>query len=116
MTHGLRMHKLFSKSYYDAAKQIQPFWLRAKTVPENDEVTVITTATADTWDNLVQLTAYWEGKRIEREKKKNRVFLVKGAYIIPGWLLLYKKVLFRLLFTLKKKIQKQLHASKEIMK
>lgn len=61
MTHGLRMHKLFSKSYYDAAKQIQPFWLKAKTVPENDEVTVITTATADTWDNLVQLTAYWEG-------------------------------------------------------
>ncbi|CAO3629410.1 unnamed protein product [Mucor hiemalis] len=61
MTHGLRMHKSFSKSHYEAAKQIQPFWLKAKSVPENDEVTVITTATADTWDNLVQLTAYWEG-------------------------------------------------------
>lgn len=76
MTHGLRMHKLFSKSYYDAAKQIQPFWLKAKTVPENDEVTVITTATADTWDNLVQLTAYWEGK----DSKDNITKSIKRSY------------------------------------
>lgn len=62
MSHGLKMHKLFSKSYYDAAKQIQPFWLKATNVPEKDEVTIVTTVTADTWDELVQLTGYWEGK------------------------------------------------------
>lgn len=65
MTHGLKMHKLFSKSYYDAAKQIQPFWLKASEIPEKDEVTIITTATADTWNDLVRLTAYWEGKGFE---------------------------------------------------
>jgi hypothetical protein len=64
MNHGLKMHKLFSKSYYDAAKQIQPFWLKASNVPEKDEVTIITTATADTWNDLVRLTAYWEGKEV----------------------------------------------------
>lgn len=70
MTHGLRMHKSFSKSHYKAAKQIQPFWLKAKSLPENDEVTVITTATADTWDNLIQLTAYWEGMEAEEGRGK----------------------------------------------
>ncbi|KAI7895586.1 uncharacterized protein EV154DRAFT_413122 [Mucor mucedo] len=61
MTHGLKMHKLFSKSYYDAAKLIQPFWLKATVAPEKDQVTIVTTATADTWDELVKLTGYWEG-------------------------------------------------------
>lgn len=61
MSHGLKMHKLFSKSYYDAAKLIQPFWLKATAIPEKDQVTIVTTATADTWDELVQLTGYWEG-------------------------------------------------------
>lgn len=61
MTHGLKMHKLFSKSYYDAAKLIQPFWLKATVVPEKDQVTIVTTATADTWDELVRLTGFWEG-------------------------------------------------------
>lgn len=62
MSHGLKMHKMFSKSYYDAAKEIQPFWLKSTNVPEKDEVTIVTTVTADTWDELVQLTGYWEGK------------------------------------------------------
>lgn len=77
MTHGLRMHKLFSKSHYDAAKQIQPFWLKASNVPELDEVTIITTATADTWDELVSLTGYWQGKK--------RNFLTFLVFIFFFW-------------------------------
>ncbi|RCI00633.1 hypothetical protein CU098_001212, partial [Rhizopus stolonifer] len=61
MSHGLKMHKLFSKSYYDAAKHIQLFWKKAENVPEKDEVTLITTTTFDTWQDLVRLTIYWEG-------------------------------------------------------
>jgi hypothetical protein len=63
MTHGLKMHKLFSKSYYNAAKNIQPFWQKATNTPKKDEVTIITTTTADTWEDLVRLTVYWEGKK-----------------------------------------------------
>jgi hypothetical protein len=70
MTHGLKMHKLFSKSYYDAARMIEPFWLKGTNIPEKDEVTIITTATANTWENLKRLTAYWEGKIVETYKKK----------------------------------------------
>lgn len=62
MTHGLKMSKLFSKSYYDAAKNIQPFWKKASNVPEKDEVSIITTANVDTWEDLKRLTIYWEGK------------------------------------------------------
>jgi hypothetical protein len=62
MTHGLKMHKMFSKSYYNAAKDIQPFWKKAANTPEKDDVTIITTTTADTWEDLVRLTVYWEGK------------------------------------------------------
>ncbi|KAL0143336.1 glycosyltransferase family 49 protein [Mucor lusitanicus] len=61
MTHGLKMSKLFSKSYYDAAKNIQPFWKKASNIPEKDEVSIITTANADTWKDLKRLTIYWEG-------------------------------------------------------
>ncbi|KAG1077314.1 hypothetical protein G6F42_024926 [Rhizopus arrhizus] len=61
MTHGLKMSKLFSKSYYDAAKKIQPFWKKASNIPEKDEVSIITTANANTWDDLKRLTIYWEG-------------------------------------------------------
>ncbi|KAI8370262.1 hypothetical protein BD560DRAFT_121087 [Blakeslea trispora] len=61
MTHGLKMHKLFSKSYYDTTKNIQPFWKKADNIPEKDEVTLITTTTPDTWEELVRLTIYWEG-------------------------------------------------------
>ncbi|KAI8980975.1 hypothetical protein BDB01DRAFT_794865 [Pilobolus umbonatus] len=61
MTHGVKMHKLFSKSHYDAAKKIKPFWLKSTNTPEKNEVSIITTVTADTWDELVKLTVYWEG-------------------------------------------------------
>ncbi|KAG1454780.1 hypothetical protein G6F55_007424 [Rhizopus delemar] len=61
MTHGLKMHKLFSKSYYDAAKNIQPFWLKASNTPSNDQVSIITAVTAKTWPNLLRLTVYWDG-------------------------------------------------------
>jgi hypothetical protein len=61
MTHGLKMHKLFSKSYYDAAKNIQPFWLKASNTPSNDQVSIITAVTAETWPNLLRLTVYWDG-------------------------------------------------------
>lgn len=63
MTHGLKMHKMFSKSYYEATKNVRPFWKKAENIPENDEVTVITTVTPETWDDLKRLTIYWEGKQ-----------------------------------------------------
>lgn len=53
---------MFSKSYYEAAKNVRPFWKKAENIPENDEVTIITTVTPETWDDLKRLTAYWEGK------------------------------------------------------
>ncbi|CAO3695256.1 unnamed protein product [Rhizopus stolonifer] len=61
MTHGLKMHKLFSKSYYDAVKHIQPFWLKATNTPSIDQVSIITAVTAETWPNLLRLTVYWDG-------------------------------------------------------
>ncbi|GAA5810744.1 hypothetical protein MFLAVUS_004170 [Mucor flavus] len=85
MSHGLKMHKLFSKSYYDAAKQIQPFWLKSTNVPEKDEVTIVTTVTADTWDELVQLTGYWEGPisafiHIEQDDDES-IEMIKQEYL-----------------------------------
>jgi hypothetical protein len=56
------MHKLFSKSYYEAANGVQPFWLQAHETPAEDQVSIITTATAETWDEFKKLTEYWEGK------------------------------------------------------
>ncbi|KAI8971844.1 hypothetical protein BDF20DRAFT_915600 [Mycotypha africana] len=61
ITHGLKMHKMFSKSYYEAAKDIIPFWQKASNVPENDEVTAITTFTPDSWREFTRLLRYWEG-------------------------------------------------------
>ncbi|KAI8880863.1 glycosyltransferase family 49 protein [Backusella circina FSU 941] len=61
MTHGVKMHKLFSKSYYEAANGVQPFWLQAREAPAEDQVSIITTATAETWDEFKKLTEYWEG-------------------------------------------------------
>jgi hypothetical protein len=62
MTHGLKMHKLFSKSYYDAAKNIQPFWQKATTLVDKDQVTIITSLTPETWEDLKKITTFWEGK------------------------------------------------------
>ncbi|KAI9483821.1 MAG: hypothetical protein EXX96DRAFT_594409 [Benjaminiella poitrasii] len=61
MAHGLKMHKLFSKSYYETAKDIQPFWKKATTTPEKDGVTIITAFTTETWSDVMKLTRYWDG-------------------------------------------------------
>ncbi|KAI9323444.1 hypothetical protein BX666DRAFT_2016705 [Dichotomocladium elegans] len=61
MTHGLKMSKLFSKSYYEAAKTAQPFWLKGSQIPSTDDITLVTTVTPGTWNELERLADHWHG-------------------------------------------------------
>ncbi|CAO3624060.1 unnamed protein product [Mucor hiemalis] len=61
MSHGLKMSKLFSKGQYEALKYVKPYWKKAQQVPEESDVTMITTATPDSWKDLVNLAENWDG-------------------------------------------------------
>ncbi|KAI7881874.1 hypothetical protein K492DRAFT_128383 [Lichtheimia hyalospora FSU 10163] len=61
MTHGLQMSKLFSKSFYDATKATDPFWLKGSQVPEDGDITLVTAVTPGTWNELERLAGYWKG-------------------------------------------------------
>lgn len=63
MTHGLKMSKLFSKSYYDAARSTQPYWLKGSQAPNNASITLLTTVTPGTWAELERLADHWRGKK-----------------------------------------------------
>ncbi|KAI9015253.1 hypothetical protein CLU79DRAFT_765840 [Phycomyces nitens] len=61
MSHGLKMAKLLSKSYYEAAEAVEPYWLKASKVPFEEDVSIITTVTPGTWTELVRLVEHWQG-------------------------------------------------------
>ncbi|KAI8080452.1 velvet factor-domain-containing protein [Thamnidium elegans] len=61
MSHGLKMSKLFSQAHYDALKYIEPYWQKAQQVPNDLDVTIITTSTPETWKDLVKLAENWNG-------------------------------------------------------
>lgn len=62
MSHGLKMSKLFSKGSYEALQYVQPYWQRAELVPNELDVTIVTTTTPDSWKDLVVLAENWNGK------------------------------------------------------
>jgi hypothetical protein len=64
MSHGLKMSKMFSKGHYDALKYVQPYWQKATNMPHPDDVTFVTTATLETWKDLVDLAENWNGNII----------------------------------------------------
>lgn len=55
------MSKLFAQGHYDALKYVQPFWQRATSVPEPQQVSFIVTTTPNTWKDLVQMAKNWNG-------------------------------------------------------
>lgn len=69
MTHGLKMSKLFSKAFYEAAGATRPYWLKGSQAVQENDVTVITTVTPETWPELERLAKYWHGME---EKKIGR--------------------------------------------
>lgn len=52
---------MFSKGQYEALKYVRPYWQKAQQVPEESDVTIITTATPDSWKDLVNLAENWDG-------------------------------------------------------
>lgn len=68
MSHGLKMSKLFSQAHYDALKYIEPYWQKAQQVPDDLDVTIITTSTPESWKDLVKLAEIWNGKIILNNK------------------------------------------------
>ncbi|KAI8370358.1 velvet factor-domain-containing protein [Radiomyces spectabilis] len=61
MAHGLKMSKLFSKTEYAAAENVQPFWLKSAQPPMPDDVSIVTAVTLNTWPELVRLAQHWKG-------------------------------------------------------
>ncbi|KAG0169626.1 hypothetical protein DFQ28_003825 [Apophysomyces sp. BC1034] len=61
MTHGLKMSKMFSKSYYQATDGVKPYWLKGSETPSEQDLTIITTVTPATWPELVRLAERWQG-------------------------------------------------------
>ncbi|KAF7732120.1 hypothetical protein EC973_006375 [Apophysomyces ossiformis] len=61
MTHGLKMSKMFSKSYYQVTNGVKPYWLKASETPAEEDLTIITTVTPTTWPELVRLAERWQG-------------------------------------------------------
>ncbi|KAI9261442.1 hypothetical protein BDA99DRAFT_547240 [Phascolomyces articulosus] len=61
MTHGLKMAKLFSKSFYEAAGSAEPYWLKASKKPSENDITLITTVTPGSWSELQRMATEWEG-------------------------------------------------------
>lgn len=76
MTHGLQMSKLFSKSFYDAAKATEPFWLKGNQVPEDGDITLVTAVTPGTWNELERLASYWKGKYGKRKQDRMKLMMV----------------------------------------
>lgn len=61
MTHGLKMSKLFSKAFYDAAGSAKPYWLASHTLPREDDISLLTSVTPGTWSELERLAQHWQG-------------------------------------------------------
>ncbi|GAA5797415.1 hypothetical protein HPULCUR_002799 [Helicostylum pulchrum] len=85
MSHGLKMSKLFSQAHYDALKYIEPYWQKAQQVPNDLDVTIITTSTPETWKDLVQLAETWNGPisatlHISKFEKKSIKAKIEAEY------------------------------------
>lgn len=81
MTHGLKMSKLFSKAFYEAAGATRPYWLKGSQAVQENDVTVITTVTPETWPELERLAKYWHGME---EKKLDVLYRVANALCLKG--------------------------------
>ncbi|OAD02385.1 glycosyltransferase family 49 protein [Mucor lusitanicus CBS 277.49] len=57
----LSYQRTYDAGHYDALKYVQPFWQRAASVPEPQQVSFIVTTTPNTWRDLVQMAKNWNG-------------------------------------------------------
>ncbi|KAG1181210.1 hypothetical protein G6F36_010048 [Rhizopus arrhizus] len=62
MSHGLRLSKMFPKGEYHALNGVSPFWQSASQPAQDDEVTLLTTISAESWKELVALAENWNEK------------------------------------------------------
>jgi hypothetical protein len=63
---------MFPKGEYHALNGVSPFWQSASQPAQDDEVTLLTTISAESWKELVALAENWNGK-----KKKD---ILSGSY------------------------------------
>jgi hypothetical protein len=79
MSHGLKMSKIFSKGHYGSLQYVQPYWQRARNLPSELDVTIVTTTTPDSWKDLVVLAENWDGKLCLVVRRKAYMKLTKNC-------------------------------------
>jgi hypothetical protein len=62
MTHGLKMSKMLSKADYKTVDKVVPFWQKSSLIPDELDVTLITTVSPETWNEFTTMVESWKGK------------------------------------------------------
>lgn len=61
MSDSLKFSKMFSSSLF-AIESIKPYYFRATSIPQPQDISLITHITVATWPQLERLAENWQGK------------------------------------------------------